>query len=62
MDIITQFVECLMLTIGAVVCLVIGSVFVGLALMIMRTLWRVAGDNFDSMDEEKRFQNLRRDK
>ncbi len=60
--VITQVIHWLLLIIGAGVGLVIASVFVGLALMIMRTLWRVAGTNFDAATEEERSRKLRRDR
>lgn len=61
MDTITQVFQWIVLTIGVGVCLVIASCFVGLALMIVRAAWRVAGDDSDLAPEKKPYTKLRRD-
>lgn len=66
MNTITQVLELLLITIGAGVCLVIASLFVGLALMVIRTAWRSAGDDSGESSaeaaEKKPHTKLRRDR
>lgn len=62
MDTITQVFQWIVLTIGVGVCLVIAACFVGLALMIIRSFWRAAGDDSGEGSEKRPYTKLRRDR
>lgn len=62
MDTIAQVSQWIALTIGVGVCLVIASLFVGLAVMIVRAAWRVSGDDSGEDPELKPpYTKLRQD-